>query len=291
MRVSRREARHRLELRQQVAKAMGFKSRRGRLPRQLPPKAIELAYFAALRGILYQAKALVKDRLLPQLDRWLVKDPRVHTDAADDEVNALIDQMAEQFLRDNSVEKLKQVSLQYAKRTSDYQREELHKVTREALGVDVVLSEPWLDPVLRAHAAENVALIRSVPEQYFTEVEKLVLRGVREGVRPETIAADIEDRFGVAESRAALIAKDQTNKLFGDLNKERQHDLGVEKFVWRTSNDERVRESHAELEGEVFSWDDPPTVEGEVAIPGSAILCRCTAEPVLDPLPPDESET
>jgi len=48
-------------------------------------------------------------------------------------------------------------------------------------------------------------------------------------------------------------------------------------YVWRTRRDGKVRSSHAEREGQVFSWDDPP----EGGHPGADYGCRCTAEPYL----------
>lgn len=48
-------------------------------------------------------------------------------------------------------------------------------------------------------------------------------------------------------------------------------------YVWRTRRDGKVRSSHAEREGQVFSWDDPP----EGGHPGEDYGCRCTAEPYL----------
>ena len=65
--------------------------------------------------------------------------------------------------------------------------------------------------------------------------------------------------------------------LNGQLTKERQTDLGVEQYIWRTVGDERVREEHEILDGEVFSWDNPP----EPGQPGDDYQCRCTAEPIL----------
>ena len=46
-------------------------------------------------------------------------------------------------------------------------------------------------------------------------------------------------------------------------------------YIWRTRNDGKVRSSHADQEGRVFSWNDPP-VGGH---PGEDYNCRCTAEP------------
>ncbi len=45
-------------------------------------------------------------------------------------------------------------------------------------------------------------------------------------------------------------------------------------YVWQTRRDGMVRSSHAEREGQVFTWDDPP----EGGHPGEDYNCRCTAE-------------
>lgn len=47
--------------------------------------------------------------------------------------------------------------------------------------------------------------------------------------------------------------------------------------IWQTRRDGKVRSSHAEREGQVFSWDDPP----EGGHHGKDYECRCTAEPYL----------
>ncbi len=87
-------------------------------------------------------------------------------------------------------------------------------------------------------------------------------------------------QFGFGERRSKLIARDQVGKLYGQLNASRQKDIGVEKFTWRTVGDERVRDEHEALDGEVFSYDDPP----EEGLPGEEVLCRCSAEPLFSDL-------
>ncbi|NOD90393.1 minor capsid protein [Ruegeria sp. HKCCD4315] len=46
-------------------------------------------------------------------------------------------------------------------------------------------------------------------------------------------------------------------------------------YIWRTRRDGKVRSAHAEREGQIFSWDNPP----EGGHPGEDYGCRCTAEP------------
>lgn len=48
-------------------------------------------------------------------------------------------------------------------------------------------------------------------------------------------------------------------------------------YIWRTVGDDKVRDSHAEREGCIFSWDDAP----EGGHPGEDYNCRCIAEPYV----------
>lgn len=68
----------------------------------------------------------------------------------------------------------------------------------------------------------------------------------------------------------------------GLINQLRQEDLGIERYVWRSQDDPKVRDSHAEYDDQVFRWDDPPAG----GHPGEAHNCRCYAEPIA-PAPQD----
>ncbi|MBK4214518.1 minor capsid protein [Paracoccus caeni] len=69
----------------------------------------------------------------------------------------------------------------------------------------------------------------------------------------------------------------------GLINQLRQQELGIERYIWRSRDDVKVRDSHAEYDDQVFSWDEPPAG----GHPGQAHNCRCYAEPVASPLPSD----
>jgi SPP1 gp7 family putative phage head morphogenesis protein len=117
-----------------------------------------------------------------------------------------------------------------------------------------------------------------------SEIEKLLERG--EGLSVEVLRERIEERFGVTESKADLLARDQTLKLNGQLTERLQVSAGIEEYFWTTSGDERVRESHAALDGTRQRWDEPPVVsdDGRSEHPGGDYQCRCTAFPVLPEL-------
>ena len=155
-------------------------------------------------------------------------------------------------------------------------------------GINVYSESPELVDNLRLSVAANVSLIESIPEQYLTQVESIVMSNARAGNRPSVISKQLVKQFGITERRAKMIARDQTAKLNGDLNRIRQTDAGFPYFFWSTSNDERVRDRHDDIADHVtqygkgvYRWDNPPlSSEGVPIIPGSDYSCRCIARPV-----------
>jgi SPP1 gp7 family putative phage head morphogenesis protein len=268
-------------------KATGRLNRRRPMPRQQAPDAIRLSYLSALlSGPVARARELVRERLEPRLPGLAAEAAAARGDAVErldetaGDVNALLDRIADEWFGEWPNERLAALARRFADRTSEFQREQLARQFKAAMGIDVFRSEPWLGPKVSAFTAENVALIKSVAQDHFTDLEKRMISGLRSGQRWEDLADTARERYGVSENRAKLIARDQVGKLYGELNRTRQKELGVSRYTWRTSRDNRVRDEHEAREGEVFSWDDPP----EDGHPGEPVQCRCNADPVLEDL-------
>lgn len=68
----------------------------------------------------------------------------------------------------------------------------------------------------------------------------------------------------------------------GLINQLRQQGLGFSHYIWRSSDDDKVRSTHAAHDDRLFRWDDPP----EGGHPGQAYNCRCHAEPFVLGLSP-----
>lgn len=135
----------------------------------------------------------------------------------------------------------------------------------------------------RQWVRNNTELIR-MEARAREEVRKLIEGPLREGVRVEEVQRRIEERLGVVRSRAELVARDQTLKLYGQIQEERQTQAGIEEYTWSTAEDERVRPAHAALEGTTQRWDSPPVIDprdGRRGHPGNDYNCRCAAIPQL----------
>lgn len=165
---------------------------------------------------------------------------------------------------------------------------EWKRVVKRTLGIDLMgdyykgaqfgqLTEKWI--------ADNVALIKTIPQETLGKMREAVKSGFASGASNKTIAAQIQETYNLSKTHARFIARDQTAKLNAQITREQQADAGVTEYVWRTTGDGRVRDSHKHLNGKRFKYADPPVVDpktGRRENPGGDYQCRCVALPVFD---------
>lgn len=212
-----------------------------------------------------------------ELEREWQTLPGQRTDN-DQDVALLVKRTADKLARAIKAESVLPIASKYGAATSDFQRAQLAKQARAAVSIDVrklAGLDRNVPKQIVSFAETNAQLITGLGQRMVDDIADVVQEGVVSGSRWETIAGRLAHTGKVTESRAALIARDQVGKLFGDINKQRQTNLGVTRYVWRTARDNRVREEHEALDGDSISWDSPPT-DGH---PGEAVNCRCYADP------------
>lgn len=148
------------------------------------------------------------------------------------------------------------------------------------------LMSPGLEEITKAAVVENVGLIKSIATEYLQKVEGAVMRSITSGNGLKDLIPALEQYEGQTHRRAKNIALDQTRKVYNSINRGRMEAIGVKKFTWHHSGGgAHPREDHVEMDGQVFSFDDPPVIDqrtGETGIPGQAINCRCTMSPYFD---------
>lgn len=136
----------------------------------------------------------------------------------------------------------------------------------------------------------NAKLISTFPETISNQVAHFIERESLAGRRAEFITRDLLNKFpDVASSRIALIARTETSKASTALTRARAENLGLAWFVWRTSKDARVRDSHRMMDRVLVGWNDLPSPEalaGEKSYgkygPGEIFNCRCFPQPLID---------
>lgn len=271
---------------QQIRKRREQTRKRGRPKKPavwLFPNPVIREYNKDLQQYVSVLQNLVRNIILPQIDSIVTEAAMLRPDGIveerfddwADKVAALIQAVTGKFKEQTPSPE--RIARNVGYKTQEFNKNQFGKVVRSVIGVDVLISEPWLGAELNSFTKENISLIENIPQQSLTQIEGAVQRGIRQGASAAVIKREIVEKLGMAERRAEIIARDQVGKLNGQLTHFRQKEVGIDQYTWRTAQDERTRPSHAAREGVVYSWNDSPR-------PGEESLCRCYAEPIVDGL-------
>jgi SPP1 gp7 family putative phage head morphogenesis protein len=265
---------HRLRIRSRRLKAI------------VPSRRQERWYRNALLVIVGELRAASRQLLEALRATWTRRptgDALVVGDAEPPDFDALFDRVFGKF--DNSGAVARKLATAAAVRNLTDVDEQLVKYVSASVGVNVrdamTHGGGEIADAMRDAAQTNVDLITSIPEEHRDRLRDLVQDAWANGDTHEQLASEIEKLGGITERRAAAIARDQTSKMNTAFNKVRQTDLGITQGEWQTMEDERVRESHAELDGEIFDLDDPPMIDGRPLLPGEDYNCRCRWRPIV----------
>jgi uncharacterized protein with gpF-like domain len=145
---------------------------------------------------------------------------------------------------------------------------------------------PAMRDIRAATVAENVALIKSIPQQYHTEVQGLVMRSVTAGRDIGYLSEELAKRFDITRKRAQLIARDQNNKMTGAFQRARQIEIGIKEAVWLHSHGgKEPRPTHLANDRKRFNvatgWFDPDPKVRRFITPGELINCRCSSRAIV----------
>ena len=139
--------------------------------------------------------------------------------------------------------------------------------------------------VATAAVSENVTLIKSIPSQYLTDVEGLVMRSVSTGRDLNGLGQELAKRYDITARRAALIARDQNNKATEAIARSNDIDAGMTHGEWiHVPGRKSSRESHVRMHGKIFDLREglyDPSV-GRKIMPGELVACNCTYRPIFD---------
>lgn len=190
------------------------------------------------------------------------------------------------------------MSREFTKKMFKDAKRKFIKQFEKSVGADILksLGERGLKEAFEAEVQNNVALIKSIPEKYFSKIQEMVVRNTLGQEKFEGgLVKSIQDLTHVTRKKAKLIARDQSAKAVSTFTQMRYENLGCKKYIWRNAQDKRVagnpsglypdpdpkskyHGNHWDREGKVYYWDNPPP-DGN---PGMPINCRCYAEPIFD---------
>ena len=136
------------------------------------------------------------------------------------------------------------------------------------------------DPVsaaIRAWTAEHAAeSVKHILETNIKKMHDIVLAGLDEGLTRPQIASQLRQFYKEKSYYNAMrVARTETSHAAGYGQRESAKQSGiVKKKVWVSSRDDRVRDEHIALDGEVRNLDASYS-NGEMFVGESSINCRC----------------
>lgn len=170
-----------------------------------------------------------------------------------------------------------------AKKTINKMSKKFQEQYGDALGTEG-LSESSKEKLNRAYQFALKPYISKFGSEQIFEIRELVAENAKTGYRFDTLISKIEQRYGVSQSKAEFLARQETSMFVSKAREARFGDVGITKYIWRTAGDSEVRPDHKKLDGREFEYSKPPIVDiatGRRGNAGEDYNCRCIAEPVL----------
>ena len=146
-----------------------------------------------------------------------------------------------------------------------------------------------LNTVTEALISWNVGLIKSIPRQYLEDVRGIVTNGVSMGRDLHYITEALDKRYNITRRRAAMIARDQSDKATKAILRTRDEQMGVTEGIWvHLPGAHSSRPAHKAMNGMKFKlseglYDDTKGVKRKV-LPAELPNCRCSYRRIVPEL-------
>ncbi|EPK7525567.1 phage minor head protein [Klebsiella variicola] len=187
--------------------------------------------------------------------------------------------------RETFDKKAKDIALWFVRRSNAWASNSVKK----SLGAhDITVNmrvTPEVQATLDGLYEEQVNLIKSIPEQYLTQVQTMVQESIIRGRDVGYLKEELKKRYGITERRAKFIARDQNGKATSSIARRRQKAAGIKRCVLkhRAGGSKTFRESHVHADGQEYDidvgfWDSHLK---RYVQPGELPGCKCEGRPVI----------
>lgn len=257
---------------------MAIKRKRIILPDLKPNAGIRSAYHAELNRLLRSAR----NEVMQAVSLHWQKPQPVAMDAAWDVLGHIIDALIAKWM--TSLNDLpRQMARRFVGQTAGALDRNLGTALKKSgFAVNLQLTD-YTKEAMRASVGVNVGLIKSIPGEYLSDVQKMVWESVEGGFDLATLTNNLDNAYHIGRNRCKLIARDQSNKVHAVMEQARRKELGIKEAIWRHSAAAREpRKSHVEANGKTFDIEKGMYLDGEWILPGQAVNCGCTSRGIIE---------
>lgn len=176
-----------------------------------------------------------------------------------------------------------------ADETMEFGEKEFQRILEQGIHVSMPTTAEWWNDMKNSWMEDNYTLITSNAKNYVSKINTLAEQAIVNGLSPGKLKDELKKATeSLSDKHCKLLARDQMGKLSGQINQAQMQEFGLDLYVWSTAFDDRVRDSHAIMEGLLCRWDDASVCSydngktwqkrpsGAVLLhPGQDIQCRC----------------
>lgn len=140
------------------------------------------------------------------------------------------------------------------------------------------------EEIARNYTNNMQLYIKDFVQKRLPEMRHKVAQAVLEGYREIDVQKMLQTEYGIAERKAKFLAQNETSIMLAQIKKVHYSAMGFDSFMWHTILDARERPLHRELNGKIFSFDNPPVIDertGQRGLPGETYNCRCNLTPIM----------
>lgn len=164
------------------------------------------------------------------------------------------------------------------------------QLKRNAEVKKIELISPMLDDFRASEIVQNYVNNMDYWIKDFTEFEISKMRNelqqiILDGKSTKFIAEYIQKRYDINKRKALFLARNESALATTSYLIAKYQSEGINIYKWSSSHDERVRELHRKLDGQVFTFDNPPIIDDRTqqrGHPAQTYNCRCVMIPQID---------
>ena len=264
------------------------------IPSPAPPRSEEREFAEAIKHMIEQMEQRFKNQVFGQLHKSTVE--KFHTeDALPDELRRMFaDQQTGNFAN-VFLNLAKKVRRKLMKQFDDDRLDDLAKrITGKVnnrnakvfygraarrIGIDRAELEATegLTYQINAYKLETAQWVKKIRDETLEQWTASTLRSMAEGRGLDDIMQDFSGMVEKRKGHAEMVARTQISSFNSFVTNARARNLGIEKAIWQTSEDERVRTCHAERHGREFDLSKGlySSCDGKTLQPGVDYNCRC----------------
>lgn len=253
----------------------------------VPNASVASRYYRDIDSLIFSMTADVEKRIKALFQSKVGQTYFAEDSSISDGARVLMDSLIKKFTGTFN-DRARPIADRFANSADKASSSQVHSSLEQlsgGLSLPTANLDGQLKDILEATIAENVGLIRSIAQEYLTDVQGAVMRSITSGNGLQDLVPFLKKHKDITQRRAQLIALDQNRKAMNNLSRGRMENLGLTHFQWQhTGGSQEPRQLHIKMSGKIYAFDNPPIIDertGERGFPGQAINCRCRMIPVI----------